>query len=129
MAPWIQAGALLLLLVLSTAEANPEDPRHLCGSHLVDALYLVCDPRYYFYKPKREVDPLLGFLPSKAGQEGEMAEFPYKEHVELVKRDIVEQCCHNPCSLLDLEKYCNRGVARLPATSPERRNLMLEAAL
>ncbi|XP_076843842.1 insulin-like [Brachyhypopomus gauderio] len=107
MAAWIQAGAFLLLLVLSTAEANAAAPQHLCGSHLVDALYLVCGPNGFFYNPKREVDPLLGFLPSKAGQEGEMAEFPYKEHVELVKRGIVEQCCHKPCSIFDLQNYCN----------------------
>ncbi|XP_076849455.1 insulin-like [Brachyhypopomus gauderio] len=107
MAPWIQAGALLLLLALSTAEANPADLQHLCGSHLVDALYLVCGENFFFHNRKREVDSLLGFLPSKAGQEGEMAEFPYKEHEELVKRGIVEQCCHKPCSIFDLQNYCN----------------------
>ncbi|KAL6463250.1 hypothetical protein MHYP_G00276410 [Metynnis hypsauchen] len=108
MAACLQAGALLFLLAFSTAGANAGAPQHLCGSHLVDALYLVCGPSGFFYNPKREVDPLLGFLPPKSAQEGELAEFPYKEHTELmVKRGIVEQCCHKPCSIFDLQNYCN----------------------
>nr|P68991.1 RecName: Full=Insulin; Contains: RecName: Full=Insulin B chain; Contains: RecName: Full=Insulin A chain [Chimaera monstrosa]P68992.1 RecName: Full=Insulin; Contains: RecName: Full=Insulin B chain; Contains: RecName: Full=Insulin A chain [Hydrolagus colliei] len=56
--------------------------QRLCGSHLVDALYFVCGERGFFYSPKpiRELEPLLG---------------------------IVEQCCHNTCSLANLEGYCN----------------------
>uniref|UniRef100_A0AAY4AQV0 Insulin n=1 Tax=Denticeps clupeoides TaxID=299321 RepID=A0AAY4AQV0_9TELE len=52
---------------------------HLCGSHLVDALYLVCGDGGFFYNPSSS------------------------------KRDrgIVEQCCHKPCSLNDLQNYCN----------------------
>ncbi|XP_062844465.1 insulin [Trichomycterus rosablanca] len=108
MALWLHAGALLVLLAISTAGGDAAAPQHLCGSHLVDALYLVCGPSGFFYNPKREVDPLLGFLPPKPAQEGEMAEFPYKEHAELmVKRGIVEQCCHKPCSIFDLQNYCN----------------------
>uniref|UniRef100_A0A673BSC2 Insulin-like domain-containing protein n=1 Tax=Sphaeramia orbicularis TaxID=375764 RepID=A0A673BSC2_9TELE len=45
---------------------------HLCGSHLVDALYFVCGDRGFF-----------------------------------VKRGIVEQCCHKPCSIYHLEAYCD----------------------
>nr|prf insulin B [Oncorhynchus keta] len=26
--------------------------QHLCGSHLVDALYLVCGEKGFFYNPK-----------------------------------------------------------------------------
>nr|P68243.1 RecName: Full=Insulin; Contains: RecName: Full=Insulin B chain; Contains: RecName: Full=Insulin A chain [Cairina moschata]P68245.1 RecName: Full=Insulin; Contains: RecName: Full=Insulin B chain; Contains: RecName: Full=Insulin A chain [Anser anser anser] len=48
--------------------------QHLCGSHLVEALYLVCGERGFFYSPKT---------------------------------GIVEQCCENPCSLYQLENYCN----------------------
>uniref|UniRef100_A0A8C7XQJ6 Insulin n=1 Tax=Oryzias sinensis TaxID=183150 RepID=A0A8C7XQJ6_9TELE len=29
-------------------------PQHLCGSHLVEALYLVCGDRGFFYTPKRD---------------------------------------------------------------------------
>uniref|UniRef100_A0A673AHD0 Insulin n=1 Tax=Sphaeramia orbicularis TaxID=375764 RepID=A0A673AHD0_9TELE len=50
---------------------NPAPFSHLCGSHLVEALNLVC------------------------GSKG------------MVKRHIVEQCCHKPCSLAVLEMYCN----------------------
>uniref|UniRef100_A0A3Q3ITQ2 Insulin n=1 Tax=Monopterus albus TaxID=43700 RepID=A0A3Q3ITQ2_MONAL len=49
---------------------------HLCGSHLVDALYFVCGEWGFFYSPNRH----------------------YK--------GIVEQCCHRPCSLYHLEGYC-----------------------
>ncbi|MCJ8748859.1 hypothetical protein PDJAM_G00169580 [Pangasius djambal] len=108
MAVWLQAGSLLFLLAFYTAGANAAAPQHLCGSHLVDALYLVCGPNGFFYNPKREVDPLLGFLPPKSAPEGELAEYPYKEYSELmVKRGIVELCCHKPCSLHDLQNYCN----------------------
>lgn len=60
MALWFQAGALMLILAISGVSANPGSPQHLCGSHLVDALYLVCGPTGFFYNPKRDVDPLLG---------------------------------------------------------------------
>lgn len=60
MAVWLQAGALLFLLAFYHAGANAMAPQHLCGSHLVDALYLVCGPDGFFYNPKREADPLLG---------------------------------------------------------------------
>uniref|UniRef100_A0A665UBA7 Preproinsulin b n=1 Tax=Echeneis naucrates TaxID=173247 RepID=A0A665UBA7_ECHNA len=28
---------------------------HLCGSHLVDALYFVCGERGFFYSPNRRI--------------------------------------------------------------------------
>lgn len=60
MAVWLQTGALLFLVAIYTAGGNAAAPQHLCGSHLVDALYLVCGPNGFFYNPKREADPLLG---------------------------------------------------------------------
>nr|1EFE_A Chain A, MINI-PROINSULIN [Homo sapiens] len=57
--------------------------QHLCGSHLVEALYLVCGERGFFYTPKTRRYP------------GD------------VKRGIVEQCCTSICSLYQLENYCN----------------------
>ncbi|GAA6085299.1 insulin [Tachysurus ichikawai] len=108
MAVWLQVGALLFLLAFCSTGADAAAPKYLCGSHLVDALYLVCGPNGFFYNPKREVDPLLGFLPPKSVPEGELAEYPYKDYNELmVKRGIVELCCHKPCSLHDLQNYCN----------------------
>lgn len=54
-----------------------------------------------------------GFLPPKAGGaatggDNEMADFAYKDQMEMmVKRGIVEQCCHRPCNIFDLQNYCN----------------------
>ncbi|KAJ8348358.1 hypothetical protein SKAU_G00269470 [Synaphobranchus kaupii] len=108
MALWLQAVSLLVLLVLSSPGVHAASNQHLCGSHLVDALYLVCGEKGFFYNPKRDLDPLLGFLSPKSGQEKEADDFPYKDQGDLkVKRGIVEQCCHKPCNIFDLQNYCN----------------------
>ncbi|XP_075996609.1 insulin [Genypterus blacodes] len=114
---WFQSVSLLVLVLVSWPGSQAmAPPQHLCGSHLVDALFLVCGDRGFFYNPKRDVDPLLGFLPSKVGGasaavvggENEAVEFALKDQMEMmVKRGIVEQCCHKPCNLLDLQNYCN----------------------
>nr|ACI69004.1 Insulin precursor [Salmo salar] len=105
MAFWLQAASLLVLLALSPG-ADAAAVQHLCGSHLVDALYLVCGEKGLFYNPKRDVDPLIGFLSPKSAQENE--EFPFKDQMEMmVKRGSVEQCCHKPCNIFDLQNYCN----------------------
>ncbi|CAL9685041.1 unnamed protein product [Knipowitschia caucasica] len=109
----LQSALLLALLVVpwwgSQVAAVP--PQHLCGSHLVDALYLVCGERGFFYNPgrgTRDVDSLLGLLPPKPVTQNEVAEFGYKDAMEMVvKRGIVEQCCHQPCNIFDLQNYCN----------------------
>lgn len=115
MARWFPSASLLVLLVLSwsSSQAVPP-PQHLCGSHLVDALYLVCGESGFFYNPKRDVDPLLGLLSPKAGGatgaggQNEVTEFAFKDQMEMmVKRGIVEQCCHRPCNIFDLQNYCN----------------------
>ena len=55
---------------------------------------------------------LLGFLQPKSGQENEVAEYPYKDMGEMivkrgiVVRGIVEQCCHKPCNIFELQNYC-----------------------
>lgn len=55
---------VLLLLVLSSPGVSPFPAQHLCGSHLVDALYIVCGERGFFADPnhrhKRDVEDLLG---------------------------------------------------------------------
>ncbi|KAM6911457.1 insulin [Lycodopsis pacificus] len=112
---WFQSVSLLVLLVLSCPGSQAAGgPQHLCGSHLVDALYMVCGERGFFYDPKRDVDPLMGFLPPKVGGaslaagENEVAEFAFKDQMEMmVKRGIVEQCCHGLCNIFDLQNYCN----------------------
>nr|AAA49414.1 preproinsulin [Oncorhynchus keta]prf//0906264A insulin,prepro [Oncorhynchus keta] len=105
MALWLQAASLLVLLALSPG-VDAAAAQHLCGSHLVDALYLVCGEKGFFYTPKRDVDPLIGFLSPKSAKENE--EYPFKDQTEMmVKRGIVEQCCHRPCNIFDLQNYCN----------------------
>ncbi|XP_006134976.1 insulin [Pelodiscus sinensis] len=106
MALWIRSLPLLALLALSGppishAAAN----QHLCGSHLVEALYLVCGERGFFYSPKARRDleqPLVnGHLQNEV-------ELPFQQQeFQQAKRGIVEQCCHNTCSLYQLENYCN----------------------
>uniref|UniRef100_A0A8C4GNW1 Insulin n=1 Tax=Dicentrarchus labrax TaxID=13489 RepID=A0A8C4GNW1_DICLA len=107
--------SLLVLLIVSWpgSQAAAFEQR-LCGSHLVDALYLVCGDRGFFYNPKRDVDPLQGetnlqssfegFLPPKAGGAAAAAG---GENEMRVKRSIQMDCCYRPCNIFDLQNYCN----------------------
>uniref|UniRef100_H3ACE0 Insulin n=1 Tax=Latimeria chalumnae TaxID=7897 RepID=H3ACE0_LATCH len=111
MALWVRVLPLFLLIALSAPSTTQAIAnQHLCGSHLVEALYLVCGEKGFFYSPRgrREIEQsLTGALcftgVCSAGyiyilmQQGTMKE----------KRGIVEQCCHNTCSLYQLENYCN----------------------
>ncbi|XP_022446765.1 insulin isoform X2 [Monodon monoceros] len=95
---WMRLVPLLALLALwAPAPARAFVNQHLCGSHLVEALYLVCGERGFFYTPKarREVESPQGGLQPPA------LEGPPQ------KRGIVEQCCTSICSLYQLENYCN----------------------
>lgn len=63
MALWIRSLPLLALLALSSPGGSQAAVnQHLCGSHLVEALYLVCGERGFFYQPKarRDVEQPLG---------------------------------------------------------------------
>lgn len=57
----LQAAAIILLLA-SLPGSLPTPSQHLCGSNLVDALYLVCGPRGFFYssRSRRDLETLLG---------------------------------------------------------------------
>ncbi|XP_019747543.1 insulin isoform X3 [Hippocampus comes] len=112
---WLQ---VLTVLVLATgSQPAAADPQHLCGSDLLDALILVCGDRGFIFNPKREAHHLLGFLPPKVGVAtgGDRAAAPelgFQDHMEvLMKRGIMEQCCHKPCNIFDLENYCDRPLA------------------
>lgn len=53
MALWMRLLPLLALLALwAPAPTQAFVNQHLCGSHLVEALYLVCGERGFFYTPK-----------------------------------------------------------------------------
>ncbi|XP_052518463.1 insulin [Budorcas taxicolor] len=105
MALWTRLVPLLALLALwAPAPARAFVNQHLCGSHLVEALYLVCGERGFFYTPKarREVEgPQAGALELAGGPGAGGLEGPPQ------KRGIVEQCCAGVCSLYQLENYCN----------------------
>ncbi|CAO2583977.1 INS [Lemmus lemmus] len=65
MALWMRLLPLLALLVLwEPSPAQAFVNQHLCGSHLVEALYLVCGERGFFYTPKsrREIEDPQGEL-------------------------------------------------------------------
>ncbi|XP_043113807.1 preproinsulin b [Puntigrus tetrazona] len=129
----LQAAAITLLLAsLPGSLSTPS--QHLCGSNLVDALYLVCGPRGFFYssRSRRDLETLLGegflrtcicvvvkwwnisnvkrWLPLPALlSDHEVAEAdPIKQKVMMkMKRGIVERCCHRPCTIYHLEDYCS----------------------
>lgn len=66
MALWTRLLPLLALLAFwAPVPARTFVNQHLCGSHLVEALYLVCGERGFFYTPKarREVEDLPGEPP------------------------------------------------------------------
>ncbi|KAG8008418.1 Insulin [Nibea albiflora] len=111
---WLQSFSLLVLMIVSWPGSQAVTaPQHICGSDLTDALMFVCGERGFRFNLKRDVDHLLSFLPPKAGGaeaaggDNEVAELAFKDQMEMmVKRNVVQNCCHNPCTLLDLEKYC-----------------------
>ncbi|TRZ00967.1 hypothetical protein DNTS_021543 [Danionella cerebrum] len=103
MAQLLQA-AVLTLLLFSLPSAHSAPSQHLCGSNLVDALYLVCGSRGFFFsnRSRRDLETLLD-LADYDVVESE----PLKEKVMKMKRGIVEQCCHKPCTIFHLEDYCS----------------------
>ncbi|XP_005916546.2 insulin [Haplochromis burtoni] len=105
------AVSMLLLLMLCSPGGSSVPLKHLCGSHLVDALYFVCGERGFFYNPsrthKRDVEHLLGFLSKRARQDQRLWRALSGRDEPKVKRGIVEQCCHKPCSIYHLEGYCD----------------------
>lgn len=49
---WIHTASLLILLVTSFPTTQAATMQHLCGSHLVEALYIVCGDGGFFYNPQ-----------------------------------------------------------------------------
>ncbi|XP_060941232.1 insulin-like [Limanda limanda] len=104
---WLQSVSLLVLMLVSWSGSQAVvPPLHLCGADLVDALYLVCGERGFFYTPNR--GPLKSGGAAAGGGETEDAEFAFKDQMEMmVKRSIREPCCHKPCNIFELQSYCN----------------------
>ncbi|XP_078540156.1 insulin [Lissotriton helveticus] len=102
MAVWLSALTLLVLGALCTPTSQAITNQHLCGSHLVEALYLVCGDRGFFYTPKGRRDTEQPLANGPLGSELDEQTF-----MQRMRRGIVEQCCHNTCSLYQLETYCN----------------------
>ncbi|KAL6480318.1 hypothetical protein MHYP_G00113510 [Metynnis hypsauchen] len=61
MALMLQTGPMFLLLV-SSPGIHFSPSQHLCGSSLVDAVYVVCGARGFFYthRGERDLEALLG---------------------------------------------------------------------
>ncbi|XP_007247543.2 preproinsulin b [Astyanax mexicanus] len=108
MALMLQAAPVLLLLVYSPG-THSAPSQYLCGSSLVDALYFVCGARGFFYanRGERDLEALLAVLSQTSPHENAVEGSPLKKAELKVKRGIVDQCCHRPCSFSHLQNYCN----------------------
>ncbi|ELK13208.1 insulin [Pteropus alecto] len=110
MALWTRLLPLLALLGLWAPTPAPAFvSQHLCGSHLVEALYLVCGERGFFYTPKarRELEGPQGGEVELGGGPGAGSRQALALEGPPQKRGIVDQCCTSICSLYQLENYCN----------------------
>ncbi|XP_059208073.1 insulin-like [Centropristis striata] len=91
---WLQSVSLLVLLVVlwPGCQASPGQ-RPICGSHLVDALYLVCGEKGFF-----------GYHLS----EKEIGDAAYRDEVwKKISFSFWRQCCFQTCSIYDLVYYCD----------------------
>ncbi|XP_055505646.1 insulin-like isoform X1 [Leucoraja erinacea] len=111
---WSQIVLVCALIIFACPKGLETLPsQHLCGSHLVDALYFVCGPKGFYYLPKAKRGQE-EFLELRGGEESTQEneieqQFPFHKLLgRMIKRGIVEHCCHSTCSLFDLEGYCNQ---------------------
>uniref|UniRef100_A0A3B4D389 Insulin n=1 Tax=Pygocentrus nattereri TaxID=42514 RepID=A0A3B4D389_PYGNA len=101
----LQATPMFLLLV-STPGIHCSPSQHLCGSSLVDALYVVVQEASFIPTEGRET-LRHSVLSKTSGHENMVEDIPTKKLKLKVKRGIVDQCCHRPCTLSHLQNYCN----------------------
>ncbi|XP_078787234.1 insulin-like [Oryzias latipes] len=103
---WIHTASLLILLVMSFPTTQATTLQHLCGSHLVEALYIVCGDNGFFYNPQSAAGSPVQSRALSAGGETEGA--PFKEQMKAIaKRNILERCCYMPCTIYDLASFCS----------------------
>ncbi|XP_071073997.1 insulin [Dasypus novemcinctus] len=110
MALWTRLLPLLgLLALVAPGPAGAFVNQHLCGSHLVEALYLVCGERGFFYTPKarRGAEDAPGQTEAGGPAAGAGSLQALLREAPAQKRGIVDQCCTSICSLYQLENYCN----------------------
>ncbi|KAG7215918.1 hypothetical protein INR49_002555, partial [Caranx melampygus] len=88
---WLHTASLLVLLVITCPSSQASSAQYLCGSHLVDALYLVCGDRGFFFTPRTPAERVGG------GND---------QVKTTVKRSIMDDCCSRPCNIFDLQQYC-----------------------
>ncbi|XP_043562319.1 insulin-like [Chiloscyllium plagiosum] len=109
---WNQIVLVAVLFIFSCPKGFETQPsQHLCGSQLVDAVHFVCGSKGFYYEPKtkKSIVQLLGLLGEESVQDNEAQQKPLFNKMlgRMMKRGIVEHCCHNTCSLYELEAYCN----------------------
>lgn len=98
------------------------------GKGIYSSPYNICWFMLWYSTHSKYFSPLAGFLSPKSAQENE--EFPFKDQMEMmVKRGSVEQCCHKPCNIFDLQNYCNWGLSHhlacfhpLPRSNSQRQH-------
>ncbi|KAM9457746.1 insulin [Clarias gariepinus] len=107
----MQSVRLLLLLFCSVYLLSPGTgfrSRRLCGVQLVEALLLVCGEKGLFYQPgRRGRDENMRVMTSDAAIPQQVMHKEQSAVSSVIKRGIVEQCCHFSCDYYDLENYCN----------------------
>ncbi|RVE64104.1 hypothetical protein OJAV_G00142980 [Oryzias javanicus] len=103
---WIHTASLLILLVTSFPTTQAATMQHLCGSHLVEALYIVCGDGGFVYNPQNApVSPVQSRAVSVGGETEGVA---FRDQMNaMAKRNILERCCYMPCTIYDLANYCS----------------------
>uniref|UniRef100_A0A8B9X393 Insulin n=1 Tax=Bos mutus grunniens TaxID=30521 RepID=A0A8B9X393_BOSMU len=104
MALWTRLAPLLALLALWAPPGPRLANQHLCGSHLVEALYLVCGERLLLHAqgPPEVEGPRVSPRERAPGWPRFGA-----GGLRPLKLRHREQCCASVCSLYQLENYCN----------------------
>ncbi|XP_028670389.1 insulin [Erpetoichthys calabaricus] len=104
--------SLTMLMLIITAPYGTQGgvTQHLCGAHLVEALFFVCGEKGFFYTPGRgKREEAVEILMKQDAPYSRDARLLLEQSIDdgKAKRGIVEQCCYYSCTYYDLENYCN----------------------
>ncbi|XP_018332129.1 LIRP-like isoform X2 [Agrilus planipennis] len=116
---------ILIIVFLNEAEQSAmREAKHFCGERLSNMLYLVCEGAYNgrykknVYSANSDIlNPQSGFLDySSEESDTSVSTFPFKtrENANMMlssgmrkrTRGIVQECCINSCTLMELRGYC-----------------------